>query len=121
MSDTIQLSEVLRLAELAHLALGEDEARRVARDLDVILHHVRTLESLDLEGVAPTTSVQLGVGALRADEPGEELDRDLALREAPRVVEGGFAVPAFVDEGGGAVTPPEARPRPAAPRGDGAA
>jgi Asp-tRNA(Asn)/Glu-tRNA(Gln) amidotransferase C subunit len=36
---------------------------------------------------------------LRGDEASPSLDRDLVLAEAPRAVDGGFAVPTFVDEG----------------------
>lgn len=99
MADTIALEEVLRIAELAHLALSREEAERMSRELSVVLGYARQLETLDLDGVIPTTSVGAGLGSLRADEPREELDRDAALAEAPRVVDGGFAVPSFVDEG----------------------
>jgi aspartyl-tRNA(Asn)/glutamyl-tRNA(Gln) amidotransferase subunit C len=43
--------------------------------------------------------VQIERLPLREDEPAPSLPRDVALREAPRVQDGGFAVPAFVDEG----------------------
>ncbi|MEJ7735104.1 MAG: Asp-tRNA(Asn)/Glu-tRNA(Gln) amidotransferase subunit GatC [Polyangiaceae bacterium] len=39
------------------------------------------------------------LGALRADTPVPSLPAEEALREAPRARDGGFAVPAFVDEG----------------------
>jgi len=39
------------------------------------------------------------LGALRADTPVPSLPVEEALREAPRAHGGGFAVPAFVDEG----------------------
>jgi aspartyl-tRNA(Asn)/glutamyl-tRNA(Gln) amidotransferase subunit C len=99
MADPIKLSEVIAIAELAHLSLGPGEADDMARELAVILGYVRQLEELDLEGVAPTTSLLGRVTELRADVPEAELDREVSLGEAPSVVDGGFAVPSFVDEG----------------------
>jgi aspartyl-tRNA(Asn)/glutamyl-tRNA(Gln) amidotransferase subunit C len=90
---------VRRLAELARLELDEEETSALVHDLTRILHHVDTLSELDLEGVPPMTSAFAGRAALRSDEPRVSLPRELALREAPKVVDDGFAVPAFVDEG----------------------
>jgi len=90
---------VRRLAELARLELDEQETLALVHDLTRILHHVDTLAELDLEGVEPMTSAFDGHGAWRADEPRASLPSELALREAPKVVDQGFAVPAFVDEG----------------------
>lgn len=96
---TITLEEAQRIARLAHLHLPPDELERLQRDLASILGYVKQLEGLDLRGVAPTAHVQLEGQALREDAPGSSLPRELALREAPRVANDGFAVPAFVDEG----------------------
>lgn len=90
---------VRRLAELARLELDERETLALVHDLTRILHHVDTLAELDLEGVEPMTSAFEGGSTLRADEPRPSLPSELALREAPKVVDRGFAVPAFVDEG----------------------
>lgn len=95
----ITIEEAQKIARLAHLALAPDELERLTADLAGILGYVRQLEELDVSGVAPTTGVELARVALREDEPGSSLGRDLALREAPRVSMDGFAVPAFVDEG----------------------
>jgi aspartyl-tRNA(Asn)/glutamyl-tRNA(Gln) amidotransferase subunit C len=96
---TITVDEAQKIARLAHLHLAPDELERLARDLASILGHVRQLEEVDVTGVEATAHVQLERLSLRDDEPGASLPRDLALREAPRVAQDGFAVPAFVDEG----------------------
>lgn len=98
---TAQISEdeVLRIAKLAHLELSGEEVQRMARDLGQILAHVRQLEEVDVTSV-PATSHGDDAGILpRPDEERPSLPRDLALREAPSVDEGGFRVPAFADEG----------------------
>jgi aspartyl-tRNA(Asn)/glutamyl-tRNA(Gln) amidotransferase subunit C len=91
--------EVRALARLASLELDAAEIEPMRRDLARVLGYVRKLEELDVSGVAPTAHVQLERLPLRADEPRESLPHELAVREAPVVAEGGFAVPAFVDEG----------------------
>ncbi len=95
----ITAEEVRRIARLAHLDVSTDDVERLTRELGAILAYVKQLEELDLEGVPPTAHVQRGRLPLRSDEPEPSLPRDIALREAPRVVGEGFAVPGFVDEG----------------------
>jgi aspartyl-tRNA(Asn)/glutamyl-tRNA(Gln) amidotransferase subunit C len=85
--------EVLHVAQLARLALGEDEIEPMARELSAVLDHVARIDELDLDDVAPTTHVVEVTGALRADEPRPCLPRELALSQAPAVADGGFLVP----------------------------
>jgi aspartyl-tRNA(Asn)/glutamyl-tRNA(Gln) amidotransferase subunit C len=85
--------EVLHVARLARLALGEDEIEPMARELSAVLDHVARIAELNLDDVAPTTHVVDVTGALRADEPRPCLPRDLALGQAPAVADGGFLVP----------------------------
>lgn len=91
--------EMQRIAALANLELSSEELARVTGELARILQYVRQLSELDLSGVPPTAHVQIERLPLRPDEPHASLPRELALREAPAVSQGGFAVPAFVDEG----------------------
>src|SRR6185503_16471801 len=95
----ITSEEVLRIASLAHLRLAPDETERMTRELGAILAYVKQLEEVDVADVPPTAHVQIDRLTLRPDEPSPSLPRDLALREAPRIAQDGFAVPAFVDEG----------------------
>jgi aspartyl-tRNA(Asn)/glutamyl-tRNA(Gln) amidotransferase subunit C len=91
----IDREEVLHVARLARLRLGEDEIEPLARELSAILDHVAHIGELDLEGVEPTTHVLEMTGALRADEPRESLPREVALAQAPAVSSDGegFSVP----------------------------
>ncbi len=91
--------EVTKLAKLANLELTPAEVERITRDLGAILGYVRQLGEVDVEGVPPTTHVEIARLALRPDEVRASLPHELALREAPRTADGGFAVPTFVDEG----------------------
>jgi aspartyl-tRNA(Asn)/glutamyl-tRNA(Gln) amidotransferase subunit C len=89
----IDREEVLHVARLARLKLGEDEIEPLARELSAILDHVAHIGELDLDGVAPTTHVVEMTGALRADEPRASLPREVALAQAPAVSGNGFSVP----------------------------
>jgi aspartyl-tRNA(Asn)/glutamyl-tRNA(Gln) amidotransferase subunit C len=90
--------QVLHVAALARLRLTEDEVDRLVTDLGNILNHVDQLSQLDTSDVPPTEHVAVVSLPLQADEPNPGLDTEAALKPAPRVVNGGFAVPAFVDD-----------------------
>jgi aspartyl-tRNA(Asn)/glutamyl-tRNA(Gln) amidotransferase subunit C len=90
---------VTRLAHLARLALDPEEADEIAQGLARIVGYVDMLGELELGDVPPTTSSLGDASALRADVPRESLPHEVALSQAPRSLDGGFAVPAFVDEG----------------------
>jgi aspartyl-tRNA(Asn)/glutamyl-tRNA(Gln) amidotransferase subunit C len=93
----IEREEVLHVARLARLALGEEEIEPMARELSAVLDHVAKIGELDLDDVAPTSHVVAESiptrPALRPDEPRECLPRELALAQAPAVAEDGFLVP----------------------------
>ncbi len=89
----ISREEVLHVARLARLALGEDEIEPMARELSAVLEHIARIGELDLDDVAPTSHVVEVTDALRADEPRPSLARELALAQAPAVSDDGFAVP----------------------------
>jgi aspartyl-tRNA(Asn)/glutamyl-tRNA(Gln) amidotransferase subunit C len=104
-STTVTAADVRRAAHLAHLALTDDEVEQLVPELAAVLALAEQLGALDLDGVPPTSAVELdthshdGVAHARADEPRPSLPVHLALAEAPRAEQGGFAVPAFVEEG----------------------
>ena len=95
----VSREDVLHIAKLAHLRLEEDEIATFQNDLGNILAHVEQLKELDTRSIIPTAHVAVAAAPLRADEVVHGLSNEEALAEAPRPREGGFAVPAFVDEG----------------------
>jgi aspartyl-tRNA(Asn)/glutamyl-tRNA(Gln) amidotransferase subunit C len=96
---SVTREDVLHVAALAKLKLGEEEVERMQRDLTNILGYVELLGELDLTEVEPTAHVAVDAAPFRADTTVASLPTELALSEAPRTLEGGFAVPAFMDEG----------------------
>jgi aspartyl-tRNA(Asn)/glutamyl-tRNA(Gln) amidotransferase subunit C len=86
-------AQVLHVARLARLELGDEELDRMAAELSKVLDHIEKIGELDLEGVAPTSHVIDVVNQLRSDEPAPCLPRDVVLAQAPEPVNGGFGVP----------------------------
>jgi aspartyl-tRNA(Asn)/glutamyl-tRNA(Gln) amidotransferase subunit C len=89
----IERDEVLHVARLARLALGDDEVEPMARELSAVLDHIAKIGELDLDDVPPTSHVVELTGALRPDEPRPCLPRELVLSQAPAVSGEGFLVP----------------------------
>jgi aspartyl-tRNA(Asn)/glutamyl-tRNA(Gln) amidotransferase subunit C len=85
--------QVLHVARLARLELGEQEVARMAEELSKVLDHIEKIRELDLEGVAPTSHVIDVVNALRADDPEPSLPREVILAAAPEPLHDGFGVP----------------------------
>ena len=90
----IDRSDVLHIARLARLHVGESEVEGFRAELSGILEHIERISELDLEGVEPTAHSVSQIGTLRPDEPGESFDRDVALASAPETDGIGFQVPA---------------------------
>ena len=86
---------VRHVARLARLRLGPEEEARMREELSGILEHVERIQALDLDEVPPTTHVVELLNVVREDEPRECLSQEEALREAPEVIEGMFAVVKF--------------------------
>ena len=95
MRAVIDDATVRHVARLARLHLEPDEALRMEAELSGILEHVNTIQALDLDGVPPTTHVIEMENVMREDVPRPGLSVEEALREAPEVVEGRFAVVKF--------------------------
>jgi len=85
--------DVLHVARLARLELGEDGIERMARELSSILAHIEKIAELDLDDVQPTSHVVDLENVLRPDEPQQSLARERALAGSPDAVALGFQVP----------------------------
>ena len=94
---SITRETVLHIAQLARLRLDPREVEALQTDLDKIVAYVAELDTLDTTDVPPTTLMASG-SASRPDQRVQGLTPEQALAQAPRTVQGGFAVPGFVDE-----------------------
>jgi aspartyl-tRNA(Asn)/glutamyl-tRNA(Gln) amidotransferase subunit C len=90
----IDRDQVLHVAKLARLELGDAEIDRMTSELSGVLGHIEKIGELDLEGVPPTTHVIDLVNALRPDEPEPCLPVEVVLAAAPEpTTDGFFGVP----------------------------
>jgi aspartyl-tRNA(Asn)/glutamyl-tRNA(Gln) amidotransferase subunit C len=89
----ISREQVLHVAELARLALTEDEVERFTEQLGAILEAVGKVAELDLADVEPTSHPLALVNVWRADEPRPSIAVDEALANAPGREAGAFRVP----------------------------
>ena len=94
---SIDAATARKVAHLARIAVGEDELERLAKELNGILGWVEQLQSLDVEGVEPMTSVTPMALKRREDEITDGGIRDKVLANAPDAREGFFAVPKVVE------------------------
>ena len=93
--------EVRRVAELANLALSDEEIARMALDLDGILSHIDKLNELDTANVEPMAQVLYDADAtatLRADVERKPLGNADALANAPVAGQGYFKVPRVIEK-----------------------
>jgi aspartyl-tRNA(Asn)/glutamyl-tRNA(Gln) amidotransferase subunit C len=90
--------EVEVLAELARLELSRDEATQLGAQLETILGYIRSLQTVDVEGVPEYLSAEQSGSGLRADlaEP-EQFDADRALAGVPALRGRLVATPKFKD------------------------
>ncbi len=105
-SERVTLDEVLRVAELAQLALTAEEQTEMLRDLNSILGYVaelNELDTLDVPAMAQGCDVldgekNAGHGeALREDSARASLDRKTVMAEAPESDGTYFKVPKVIE------------------------
>ena len=87
-------------AALARLAFSEEETEAMARDLEQILGHARSLDALDTEGVPPTAHGFELATPLSPDCPTAPLDPELVVSIAPEHQGTAFLVPKMLEEEG---------------------
>ncbi len=95
----ISREQVEHIAELAKLALTDEELEIYADQLSAILDYVDELSQLDTSAIPPTASVLPLSNVLRPDEARPSLPTEVALANAPDAAENQFRVAAVLDEG----------------------
>jgi aspartyl-tRNA(Asn)/glutamyl-tRNA(Gln) amidotransferase subunit C len=89
----ISREQVLHVADLARLALTEEELERLGAQLGAILEAVGKVSELDLADVEPTSHPLDLVNVWDEDEPAPSLPLDAGLANAPEREGGMFKVP----------------------------
>jgi aspartyl-tRNA(Asn)/glutamyl-tRNA(Gln) amidotransferase subunit C len=98
MAERISRDDVAHVAELARLSLTDEELDQFTGQLAAVLDHAADVETLDVEGVPPTSHPLPLRNVFRDDDPRPSLDRDEVLAQAPAVEDGRFRVPPVLGE-----------------------
>jgi aspartyl-tRNA(Asn)/glutamyl-tRNA(Gln) amidotransferase subunit C len=94
---SVDRATVHRIARLARLAITEDEAARLEKELSGILDWVAQLDEIDTSNVAPMTRVAAMTMKQRKDEVTDGFCVEDILKNAPQVDDGYFVVPKIVE------------------------
>jgi aspartyl-tRNA(Asn)/glutamyl-tRNA(Gln) amidotransferase subunit C len=94
----ITVEQVDHIAELARLALTEEEKSRYSTQLNAILEYFDKLRQVDTDQVAPMSHPLDLENVFRTDDAGESLPRDAVLANAPDAEQGCFRVPVILDQ-----------------------
>ncbi|MBI4715775.1 MAG: Asp-tRNA(Asn)/Glu-tRNA(Gln) amidotransferase subunit GatC [Nitrospirae bacterium] len=93
----ITRKEVEHVADLARLALREEEKTDLTRNLNDILTYMETLNRLDTSRIEPTAHAIPLKNVMRDDVSRPSLDRDRALANAPDRTDEFFRVPKVIE------------------------
>ena len=88
---------VRRIAQLARIALADDEVEHLREELNAILAFVEQLSEVNVDGVEPMTSVIPMQMRKRADVVTDGGIADEILKNAPAAEDHFFAVPKVVE------------------------
>ncbi len=96
MADTSHI-DIEKVAELARIALTEEEKAKFSSQLESILGYIDKLNELDTSDVEPTAHPHSVENVWREDETEPELPTSEALRNAPKQRQNMFVVPKVVE------------------------
>lgn len=94
---SVDLATVKRVARLARIAVSEDDAQRMAGELNAILGFVEQLNEVDVAGVEPMTSVTPMAMKKRQDGVTDGDKAADIVANAPATEENFFLVPKVVE------------------------
>lgn len=95
---SITRKQVEYVADLARLALDEEEKELFAAQLGQILEYAKAIESLDTDGVEPMAHAVPLRNVVRPDVVRPSLAKEKVLQNAPQEQDGFFRVPRILEE-----------------------
>jgi aspartyl-tRNA(Asn)/glutamyl-tRNA(Gln) amidotransferase subunit C len=94
---SVDAATVRRIAQLARIAVRDDEIQHLEGELNAMLAFVEQLSEVDIAGVEPMTSVTPMEMKKRADVVNDGEIADDILKNAPATEGHFFLVPKFVE------------------------
>ena len=92
--------QVDHVANLANLALSDEEKELFREQLSAILGYAERLSDLDTSEIPPTATVLPLENVMRDDEVQPSLSQEDALANAPAALDGHFQVPVVLEGDG---------------------
>ena len=89
--------EVLRIARLARIEVGERDVEALRAELNGILGLIDQMRAVDTTGIEPMSHPQALAQRLREDRVSEPDQRDRFQAVAPSVEDGLYLVPKVID------------------------
>ena len=82
---SLSREEILKISELAHIKLADDEIEKFRDQMSSVLEYVGQLSDVDVKGIEPAAHISGVSNVLRDDVvlPADRTTRDALLEEAP--------------------------------------
>ncbi|MFS0880638.1 Asp-tRNA(Asn)/Glu-tRNA(Gln) amidotransferase subunit GatC [Metabacillus niabensis] len=93
----ITTDQVKHVANLARLAITEEEVEVFTNQLDAIITFAELLNEVDTENVKPTSHVLDMKNVMREDIPKKGLDNEEVVKNAPDHIDGYIRVPSILE------------------------
>lgn len=93
----ISVDQVKHVANLARLAVTDDEAELFTKQLDAIITYAEQLDELDTTNVKPTSHVLDMKNVMREDKPVKGLPIEDVVKNAPDHKDGYIRVPTILE------------------------
>lgn len=94
---SVDAATVRRIAQLARIAVADDEVEHLRGEINAVLAFVEQLGEVDVEGVEPMTSVTPMNMRLRDDKVTDGGIADAVVANAPVTEDNFFVVPKVVE------------------------
>lgn len=94
---SLSLDDVKRVANLARIEIGEDEARTALTQLSGIFGLIEQMQAVDTSAIQPMSHAQDVTQRLRDDVVTESDQRELFQSVAPQVEAGLYLVPKVIE------------------------
>ena len=89
--------DILKVAEIAHLSLGEDEVEMFTKDLEQMVDFAKALDEIDMSDSDEEVEEPAIYNIFRKDEIQPSMAKEDLLANAPQEKNGCFFVPQIVE------------------------
>ena len=96
LTDMLSKEEVIKLAQLARIALTDQEVEKYQKDLSTVLDYVDELKKVDVTGLEEVSQVTGLVNVQRDDKPVSADNHEAIFSQAPEMKDGFYKVKAIL-------------------------